>query len=263
MQELIKVLSYEGNNVTFRRYKDILFVNATEMAKVFGKRTNDYLSNQSTQDFIAAYIKNNPIAGNPVLVSNGGNTPGTWMHEDIALDFAQWLSVDFRLWCNARIKELLTIGMTATPETLESMLANPDLVIGLAMQLKELRTHNNVLEQQNGLLQQKVKVNEYKANYFDGVLQSESLLSTTEIAALLGMSAIALNKHLNGCGIQWKVNGRWVLTSKYNSFGYSKDKTVPIKWDNDGNVTETATQMYWTEKGKHFILATIKEEKRA
>jgi len=47
-----------------------------------------------------AYIRNNPVAGNPVTVVQGGVGQGTWMHEDIALDFAQWLSVDFRLWCD-------------------------------------------------------------------------------------------------------------------------------------------------------------------
>ena len=61
------------------------------------------------------------------------------MCEDLALDFAQWLSVDFKLWCNDRIKELLTIGFTATPTTLENILTNPDLIIGLASKLKEAR----------------------------------------------------------------------------------------------------------------------------
>ena len=24
---------------------------------------------------------------------------GTWFHEDVALEFARWLSIDFKLWC--------------------------------------------------------------------------------------------------------------------------------------------------------------------
>ena len=61
------------------------------------------------------------------------------MHEDLALVFAQWLSPDFYLWCNDRIKELLQYGMTATQPTLEQMINNPDLVISLATQLKSER----------------------------------------------------------------------------------------------------------------------------
>lgn len=35
------------------------------------------------------------------------------MYEDIAIDFAQWLSIDFRLWCVDKIKELLLKGHTS------------------------------------------------------------------------------------------------------------------------------------------------------
>jgi hypothetical protein len=44
-----------------------------------------------------------------VKVKQGGNAKyqGTWMHEDVALIFAQWLSPEFYLWCNDRVKELL------------------------------------------------------------------------------------------------------------------------------------------------------------
>lgn len=59
------------------------------------------------------------------------------MHEDLALVFAQWLSPDFYLWCNDRIKELLQYGMTATQPTLEQMINNPDLVISLATHMKK------------------------------------------------------------------------------------------------------------------------------
>ena len=50
-----------------------------------------------------------PVTG-LVIVNQGGNNKmaqGTWMHEDLALIFAQWLSSDFYLWCNRRIKEIL------------------------------------------------------------------------------------------------------------------------------------------------------------
>ena len=42
------------------------------------------------------------------VVKGGLGEQGTWMCEDLILDFAQWLSRDFKLWCNDRIKELLT-----------------------------------------------------------------------------------------------------------------------------------------------------------
>ena len=64
------------------------------------------------------------------------------MHEDVAMEFARWLSPKFAIWCNDRIKELMQVGFTATPATLEAMIANPDLIIGMATQLKQLRAEN-------------------------------------------------------------------------------------------------------------------------
>ena len=59
---------------------------------------------------------------------------GTWLHEDVALEFARWLDPKFATWCNARIKELLKYGATAlNPEDL----LNPDFIIKLATQRKK------------------------------------------------------------------------------------------------------------------------------
>ncbi|MFK7936942.1 MAG: KilA-N domain-containing protein [Saprospiraceae bacterium] len=37
---------------------------------------------------------------------------GTWMCEELALEFASWLSPQFKLWMNDRIRELLKTGRT-------------------------------------------------------------------------------------------------------------------------------------------------------
>lgn len=138
----IQIFNYNGNGVTFRK-GDSVMVNATEMAKPFRKRPNDFLSAKSTQELISSLSAKTGISATTLVVVNqGGNNQGTWLHEDLALIFAQWLSPTFYLWCNDRIKELMQVGFTATPATLEAMIANPDLVIGMATQLKQLRAEN-------------------------------------------------------------------------------------------------------------------------
>ena len=46
-----------------------------------------------------------------VVVIKGGepSLQGTWLHEDLALPFAQWLSPKFYIWCNDHIKELYNL----------------------------------------------------------------------------------------------------------------------------------------------------------
>lgn len=82
-------------------------VNATEMAKAFGKQAIDWLKTQSSKEYIAAYSKlKNVGLADLVRVTRGGNMPGTWMHEDIALEFARWLSPKFAIWCNDRFNKV-------------------------------------------------------------------------------------------------------------------------------------------------------------
>lgn len=142
----IQIFNYNGNGVTFRKGNSVM-INATEMAKPFGKRPNDYLALTSTKELIMAITKKNGISENQLVVTIAGspiNGGGTWLHEDVALDFAQWLSIDFKLWCNDRIKELMQVGFTATPATLEELIDNPDLVIAYATKLKQLREENTI-----------------------------------------------------------------------------------------------------------------------
>lgn len=114
------VLTYEGAPITFENKDGKMMVNATQMAKPFGKQPKDWLKTQSSKDFIETLSKVKKIlfadlqkvtAGAP---ENGG---GTWFHEDVALEFARWLQPKFAIWCNDHIKELLKTGSTSINAT--------------------------------------------------------------------------------------------------------------------------------------------------
>ncbi len=46
-----QIFQYEGSPITFSNGGSVM-VNATEMAKPFGKRAKNWLSNQQTQEFL-------------------------------------------------------------------------------------------------------------------------------------------------------------------------------------------------------------------
>lgn len=135
-----QIFQYNGSPITFQK-GDSVMVNATEMAKPFGKLVGDWLRLKATTEFTEALSADMhiPISALIQVVKGGNNEQGTWLHEDVALEFARWLSPSFAIWRNKRIKELLQYGMTATQPTLEQMINNPDLVISLATQLKSER----------------------------------------------------------------------------------------------------------------------------
>jgi prophage antirepressor-like protein len=141
------IFSYNNSSIPFIKKDECIFISATQMAKPFGKNPKDYLRLQSTKEFVNAIsARQMCLPTDIVRVINGGNNFGTWMHEDIALDFAQWLSIDFKLWVNDRIKELMKFGFTATPQTLENIVNNPDLLIKLGEALKSEREQKEQLQ---------------------------------------------------------------------------------------------------------------------
>ena len=92
--ETSKTFSYNGNEVLFD-IKDDVMVNATQLAKIYGKRPNDYLSLPATNQLINAITRKYGISENQLVISKAGsshNGGGTWMHEDVALEFLSTLS---------------------------------------------------------------------------------------------------------------------------------------------------------------------------
>lgn len=103
----LTTFSYAGSKITFATESGVR-VNATQMAKPFGKSAKDWLKTQASKEFIAALSEEMNVLSTDLVKVIYGDNGGTWMHEDVALEFARWLSPAFAIWCNRRIKELLT-----------------------------------------------------------------------------------------------------------------------------------------------------------
>lgn len=256
-----QIFQYNGSPITFQK-GDSVMVNATEMAKPFGKLAKDWLSNKSTKEFLSTLsaVRTIPLTDLVEIKQGGNSEQGTWMHEDVAMEFARWLSPAFAIWCNDRIKELLQYGMTATQPTLEQMINNPDLVISLATQLKNEREEKARLqaetEQQQAtieLQEKEIKQAAPKVNYYDTHLQSVNTLTSTQVAKQIGMVAEKLHKKLNEAGIIFYQSGQWLLYSPYSAWKLHDTRTNTFT-RSDGS-TGTNSYTVWTEKGRRFIIA--------
>lgn len=186
------VFIYKGFEITFQTDDGSVMVNATEMAKAFGKPPYEWLRLPSTEAFMVALEATGKTRRSEMIHSVNG--VGTWMHEDVAIEFARWLSPEFAIWCNDRIKELMKVGMTAMPQTVEAMLADPDLVIGLATQLKTER--QKVREQAAVITSQQtaLKEAEPKVLFADSVSASESSILVRELAIILKQNGIEIGQ---------------------------------------------------------------------
>lgn len=247
MNNSIINFDYKGNQISFNKGENVM-VNATEMARPFGKSATHWLRNQSAKEFIneyAALRNRNPL--DLVMVVNGDNG-GTWMHEDVALEFARWLSPAFAIWCNDRIKELMKTGVATV--------SNDDEAIAYAMQvlqkrLEQARQEKAMLEQQNNYLANEIRQQAPKVQYVDTVLQSVNTYSANLIAKEMGMSAETLNRRLKEKGVIYKQGGVWVLTAKYQGKGYTKTRTHAYTRSDGSQGTSMLT--VWTETGRAFL----------
>lgn len=111
-----QIFQYHGNPISFHK-GDNLMVNATQMAKPFNKSPKDFLKTEQSKRFIEALSEVKKILSSDLVKVTYGNNGGTWMHEDVAIEFARWLSPAFAIWCNDRIKELLMKGTVSTGTT--------------------------------------------------------------------------------------------------------------------------------------------------
>lgn len=147
-----EIFNYNGNPITFQ-IGEATMVNATEMAKPFGKQPSDWTKTKSSQEFIDSLsIVRNILRTDLMRVVQGGSMQGTWMHEDVAIEFARWLSPAFGIWCNDRIKEILKYGITAIPGTLDNALNDPDSLIEALTELKEARLKVSMAENKISVL---------------------------------------------------------------------------------------------------------------
>lgn len=245
-----QVYQYNGNDITFLTAKGDVMVNATEMAKSFGKKPAKWLELPSTNSFLKALSKvrkSDFVDYEPIKTIRGGNvsksSPGTWMHQDVAIEFARWLSPEFAIWCNDHIKNLLTQGKTSMGD-----LSEDEMIL---RSMKLLKDRLEITQEENRLQKREIGLLQPKAQYSDKVLQSESLIATTVIAKELGMSAQSLNYKLKQKHVIYSVNGTYALNAKYANMGYAKYKTYT--YTDSNNEQKTARHLYWTEKGRKFL----------
>ena len=121
-----------------------------------------------------------------------------------------------------------------------------------------LMIENKRLEEEN--IQLAVENQELKndKNYLDLIMRSKALLTVSQIAQDYGMSGKALNKKLADMGIQYSINGQWILYARYKDCGYVSSRSIDIT-RTDGR-PDVVLHTEWTQAGRKFLYEELKKQ---
>ena len=202
-------LKWEG--IDLHANRDAWF-NATEIAEAHGKRLDNFFALKRTQDYLMALEKQanngetlpvlNPLDSrdlkslakrHPTFIkTRRGKYGGTWLHPDLMVCFARWISIEFEVWCDRTIRRLLTerpAWQTARLENKDAAkLMEEALKTTRAAQGKETKAHHYMAEHKlcNAILQGRFTGLNRDALLLEEQRQLTSILTTNAVLIASG-----------------------------------------------------------------------------
>lgn len=251
----LQVYSYEGSNVTFSQGENVM-VNANDMAKAFGKLPADFLKTKRTKEFLKELSAMKKIIASDLVQVVNGDNGGTWMHEDVAMEFARWLSPKFAIWTNDRIKELLRTGVATVSDDNETIArAMQILQQRLDTKERELATaRQNLLDMQERVDQAELYMddNDRLAEYAFSIIFHGKSYTFSQLAPELGFpSASDLTQHLCKLGILYRDGERLHPTEPHAHHTWFVNRTYR-RYDSHGRTVEKP-YLVVTEMGRFFL----------
>jgi len=118
------------------------WINATDIAKRFGKRPVDWLRLPDTESYLAALARHLNVGFSHNLIrTQRGRSGGTWLHPKLAVHFARWLDNDFAVWCDMQIDALLRGDLSALQRYEQACQQLDDQIAKGSMAGRELAAH--------------------------------------------------------------------------------------------------------------------------
>lgn len=264
MTNEIMNFEFDGNNVRTMQINGEAWFVGKDVATVLGyarptKAIHDHVDqeDQCEQIVTISQSSQNGTPQNTLLVAESGV---------YSLIFASKLPAakKFKRWVTSEVlPSIRKHGAYATPETIESILANPDNGIKLLQALKDERSQKEqaLLEaskerEARAIAEQKLSEAKPKLDYVDKILESKKTILTTHLATDYGCSAVAFNRMLCDKKIQRKVRDTYVLYSQYQGHGWTHTFARAIKTKHGQEIKE---QMEWTQKGNIGLYKLLKD----
>jgi hypothetical protein len=148
-QQALVSRSWNGTPIS-RRTSDG-YVNATAMCKANKKRWSDYRESDRCQLYLDALSQTTEIPVFDLIQSRQGHGGGTWVHPQVAVDLARWISAPFAVWMDGWFLESVQQAQSTPVETPPARIREAD-VIALVERSIDLFERLGGLDQRDQLL---------------------------------------------------------------------------------------------------------------
>ena len=129
----LQTRSWNGTSIP-RRTADG-FVNATAMCKANGKEWSKYRESDRCQTYLDALAETSEIRMFDLIESRQGQGGGTWVHPQVAVDLARWISAPFAVWMDGWFLEQVSQVRDTQPVLAPTVLDTVDRSIQLLERL--------------------------------------------------------------------------------------------------------------------------------
>lgn len=106
----IQLFQYNGSPIQFEEVNGQIMANATLMAAAFNKKPDDIFKTKSWKEFENELINDLELRFEDIRTVKNGDSGGSWIHQELVIEFARRLKPAFAIWCNRKIAELLKTG---------------------------------------------------------------------------------------------------------------------------------------------------------
>lgn len=243
--ESLQTFDYSGIPIQFEVLNGHVMANATLMFQVNGSRLDHWRVSPITQRYMEAVTRNLGIAeGSLITTRRGGYSQGTWIHEKLILNAARYISVEFELWCDERIAEMMKLSqaqLTPMPD-----FSNP---------VAAARAWADQMEQRI-LLEKQVQVDAPKVLAADILLSSDDCVTVAVFAKTVGTGQNRMFKWLRENDYLIKHGSKINLPyQKWISSGYFSVREVTV---GGGEKAKVFPQPMITTKGQVFLTSKYK-----
>jgi hypothetical protein len=140
----LSLIEHEVNDSVISQRVSDGYINATALCQAAGSLWGHYAERRTTRDYMAALSADIGIPISELVQSvKGGNGPqGTWVHPEVAINLAMWLSPEFTVRVTRWVREWLS-GKSPRPRSLpyhieRHMLNQSDIPMGYFSVLQEM-----------------------------------------------------------------------------------------------------------------------------